>query len=112
MKSLITGGAGFLGSHVAEKLVKLNHKIVILDNFSTGRKKNINHIKNKVKIINCDISKKGIWKKHFKGVDLVFHFAALADIVPSIKNPNNYFDSNVRGTINVLQACKLSKSFC
>ena len=58
---------------------------------------------------NCDISKKGIWKKHFKGVDLVFHFAALADIVPSIKNPNNYFDSNVRGTINVLQACKLSK---
>ena len=109
MKSLITGGAGFLGSHVAEKLVKLNHKIVILDNFSTGRKKNINHIKNKVKIINCDISKKGIWKKHFKGVDLVFHFAALADIVPSIKNPYSYFQTNTMGTLNILEASKKIK---
>ncbi len=109
MKSLITGGAGFLGSHLAESLIKLNHKVVILDNFSTGRKKNIDEIKNKVKIINCDISKNGKWTRCFKDVDWVFHLAALADIVPSIKKPKNYFNSNVDGTINVLQACNIKR---
>ena len=84
MKSIITGGAGFLGCHVAEYLVKLNHKVIIIDNFITGRLTNLEKIKRKVKIVKSDISKDGNWKKNFKDVDWVFHFASLADIVPSI----------------------------
>ena len=109
MKSIITGGAGFLGCHLAEYLVKLNHKVIIIDNFSTGRLTNLEKIKRKVKIVKSDISKDGSWKKNFNDVDWVFHFASLADIVPSIENPKNYFSSNVNGTLNVLQACRKSK---
>ena len=109
MKSIITGGAGFLGCHLAEYLVKLNHKVIIIDNFSTGRLTNLEKIKRKVKIVKSDISKDGSWKKNFNDVDWVFHFASLADIVPSIENPINYFSSNVNGTLNVLQACRKNK---
>ena len=109
MISLITGGAGFIGCHLAERLVKLNHKVIILDNFTTGRKKNLENISRKVKIVKCDISKEIGWKNNFKNVDWIFHFAALADIVPSISNPDKYFDSNVKGTLNVLQMCKKNK---
>ena len=106
MKSLITGGAGFIGCNLAESLLKSKHKVIILDNLSTGRLKNIEKIKHKIKFIKCDISKDGNWTKHFNNIDWVFHIAALADIVPSIKNPKKYFSSNVQGTLNVLQACR------
>ena len=109
MKSIITGGAGFLGCHLAEYLVKLNHKVIIIDNFSTGRLTNLEKIRRKVKIVKSDISKDGNWKKNFNDVDWVFHLASLADIVPSIENPKNYFSSNVNGTLNVLQACRKNK---
>ena len=109
MKSLITGGAGFLGCHLAEYLVKLKHKVIIIDNFSTGSVTNIEKIKRKLKIVRSDISKDGNWKKNFNEVDWIFHFAALADIVPSIANPKNYFNSNVNVTFNVLQACRKVK---
>ena len=109
MKIIITGGAGFIGSHVAEKLCK-NNKVIIIDNLSTGRLKNIENFKNKVFFKKADLSKNSSnWTKYFKGVDKVFHFAALADIVPSIQEPEEYFKSNVTGTLNVLEACKKYK---
>ncbi len=104
-KVLITGGAGFIGSNLVDSLLKENVSLVILDNYSTGRIQNLEHIKNDIEIIECDISIKSDWTKKFKDVDCVFHLAALADIVPSIENPTNYFNSNVTGTFNVLQAC-------
>ena len=104
MKILITGGAGFIGSHLAERLSKKN-EVIILDNFSTGRRKNLKNIKG-IKIIQCDISQRGKWEKNFKNVKNVFHLAALADVVPSINSPVNYFKSNVTGTFNVMQACR------
>ena len=104
MKVLITGGAGFIGSHLAEELSK-NYKVTVLDNFSTGRRKNLNHLK-KIKVVKCDISKTGNWQKHFKNVKCVFHLAALADVVPSINYPEKYYKSNVTGTLNVMQACR------
>jgi UDP-glucose 4-epimerase len=107
MKILITGGAGFIGSHLVERLSKKN-EVVILDNFSTGRKKNLENIKG-ITIIECDISKKGNWEKNFKNVKCVFHLAALADVVPSIDFPNDYYNSNVTGTFNVMQACRKYK---
>ena len=105
MKYLITGGAGFIGSHLVEELIKRKNEVVVIDNSSTGRKTNLDSIKSKkLKIIKSDISKYIKIEKHFKNVDKVFHLAALADIVPSIEDPYSYFDSNVLGTLNVLRA--------
>tara|TARA_A100001011_G_C14301043_1_gene840810 strand:- start:1721 stop:2710 length:990 start_codon:yes stop_codon:yes gene_type:complete len=110
MKSLVTGGAGFIGSNLVDLLVKNKHKVIVLDNFSTGRKSNLkHHSKKNLKVVNLDISKNNNLKKYFKGVDYVFHMAGLADIVPSIENPKKYFDSNVTGTFNVLRYAKEAK---
>ena len=109
MKTLVTGGAGFIGSNLVDSLVKLGHQVVVLDNFSTGQPSNLDQVKNKIKFINIDIShsKKDL-ERYFNNVDWVFHFAGLADIVPSITNPSNYFDTNVKGTFNILEAAKKS----
>lgn len=106
MKIIITGGAGFIGSHITEILSEDYSDITILDNFSTGRKQNVEKFKNKINIIECDISKPGDWEKELDNADWIFHLAALADIVPSIQNPDSYFKSNVVGTFNLIQACK------
>ena len=109
MKTIVTGGAGFIGSHLVDKLLNLKHDVTVLDNFSTGRPDNLSHIKDKIKLINCDISKKDKWISEFEGVDWVFHVAALADIVPSIQNPEGYFNANVLGTLNIAEVCKKNK---
>tara|TARA_Y100001970_G_C14148489_1_gene811239 strand:+ start:340 stop:1320 length:981 start_codon:yes stop_codon:yes gene_type:complete len=108
-KYIITGGAGFIGSHVAEYLSKKKKKVVILDNLSTGRIENIKNFKSKIKFVNCDISKKGKWINEFKGKIYVIHLASVADIVPSIQFPEKYFNSNVKGTLNILNACRKCK---
>ena len=108
MKSIVTGGAGFIGSHLVDQLIELGHEVIVLDNFSTGRRSNLDHVKDKVNLIECDLSINGDWVKYFKNVDWVFHLAALADIVPSIQQPEAYYNANVNGTFNVIQACKIS----
>ena len=108
MKSLVTGGAGFIGSHLVDALLTKGDKITVLDNFSTGRRENLNHIEDEVELVEADLSLYGTWTKYFKGVDRVFHLAALADIVPSIENPDTYYQANVTGTFNVMKACKKS----
>lgn len=109
MKVIVLGGAGFIGSNLSEYLLKKKYEVIIIDNLSTGRLENILNIKKNVKFIKADISKKGLWINNFKGVKYVFHLAALADIVPSIDNPVKYYNSNVTGTLNVLEACKRHK---
>ena len=109
MKHIITGGAGFIGSHLVEALIKQKQKVVVLDNLSTGRIDNIKPFLKKIKFIKCDISKKSSWLKEFSGTLYVYHLAALADIVPSMQNPEKYFNSNVTGTLNVLEACRKAK---
>ena len=104
MKSIVSGGAGFIGSHLVDALLKLEHEVTVLDNFSTGRLENLDHVKEKIEIIECDLSLPGQWMQQFKNKDWVFHLAALADIVPSIQKPEAYFSSNVDGTFNILQA--------
>jgi UDP-glucose 4-epimerase len=108
MKALITGGCGFIGSHLADELIRLNFQVVVLDNLSTGRTENISQlIENpnfsfhEVDIVNFDEI-----LPIFDKVDWVFHLAALADIVPSIENPKSYYYSNVNGTFNVLEASR------
>jgi UDP-glucose 4-epimerase len=106
MKAIVTGGAGFIGSHLVDKLLDLNFKVIVLDNFSTGRKENLSHLGEQVKLVECDLSVKGDWIKEFDGIDWVFHLASLADIVPSIQNPEGYFRSNVDATFYVLEAAR------
>ena len=104
MKVAITGGAGFIGSHLVDALLGDDNEIVILDNFSTGRSENIKHLEGRVEVIECDLAVSGPWVEQLEGVDHVFHLAALADIVPSIQQPEVYFRANVNGTFNVLTA--------
>ena len=110
MKCLVTGGAGFIGSNLVEQLIKLGHQVIVLDNLSTGRLSNLYQVKNKIEFVNVDVanSENSIYK-YFNNVDWVFHFAGLADLIPSIKNPNSYFQTNVKGTLNILEASKKVK---
>jgi len=109
MKVVVTGGAGFIGSNLVELLLKKKWKVVVIDNLSTGNIDNIKNFKSKIKFIKSDISKIGRWSNSFRNVDIVFHLAALADIVPSIQKPTNYFKSNVTGTFNIVNVCKKYK---
>lgn len=108
-KALVTGGIGFIGSHLVDKLLEEGYSVVVLDNFSTGRPENLkNHENNgNLKIIKADISDLELITPYFKGIDHVFHLAALADIVPSIVNPVGYYRSNVNGTFNVVEASRI-----
>ena len=106
MKAIVTGGAGFIGSHLVDRLLKDGYEVTVLDNFSTGRRENLSHVADKIHIVECDLSVQANWEINFEGCDFIFHLAALADIVPSIQNPNSYFRANVDGTFNVLQACR------
>ncbi|MBD99170.1 MAG: NAD-dependent dehydratase [Verrucomicrobia bacterium] len=109
MKILVTGGCGFIGSHMVDRLLNDGHDVVVLDNCSTGRLENLEHQKENTQLTVhvCDIADYEIIEPYFKGVDRVFHIAALADIVPSIQEPLKYHRSNVDGTINVLEASRI-----
>jgi UDP-glucose 4-epimerase len=106
MKAIVTGGAGFIGSHLVDLLLKENIDVTVLDNFSTGRPENLDHVREQIELIECDLGIEGSWVQKFKNADWVFHLAALADIVPSIQHPEAYYRANVDGTFNVLQAAK------
>jgi len=109
--AIVTGGCGFIGSHLADYLIKLNYEVVVIDNLSVGRRENISQLNenSKFTFVDADISNYDLIEPIFRGADLVFHLAALADIVPSIENPTEYYKSNVNGTFNVLQACRKHK---
>ena len=105
-KTLVTGGAGFIGSHITDRLIKEGHNVVVLDNLSTGFKKQVNP---KAKFVKADIKNFGEIKKYFKGIDYVFHLAAKARIQPSIIDPAPTFYDNVIGTLNVLLSARDAK---
>lgn len=108
MKSLVTGGCGFIGSHLVELLLSQGHSVIVLDNLSTGRLENLNHLisNNKLKFIKGDLKDLSLLEKCVSSVDYVFHLAAIADIVPSITNPLDYFTTNVVGTVNLLEVLR------
>jgi len=107
-KALVTGGAGFIGSHLVDRLLADGHEVVVLDNYSTGRPQNLAHQSgNKaLAVFQADIADFQAIKPRFAGVEWVFHLAALADIVPSIERPTDYFHANVVGTESVLEAAR------
>ena len=100
---LVTGGAGFIGSNLVDRLVSDGHEVVVLDNLTTGKLENVNEA---AKFVKCDISDYEEIAPHFEGVEAVFHTAALARIQPSIQNPIAANNTNITGTLNVLWAAK------
>lgn len=109
MKYLVTGGAGFIGSHLVDKLLEEKHSVIVIDNLSTGRIENLKESIGSIDFIEADISKKGDWENKVVDIEYCIHLAALADIVPSIQKPIDYFNSNVNGTFNILNAIKNPK---
>ncbi|MBI2062890.1 MAG: NAD-dependent epimerase/dehydratase family protein [Candidatus Yanofskybacteria bacterium] len=100
-KAVVTGGAGFIGSHLTDALIKDGFDVVVLDNLSTGKRSQVNKA---AKFVKTDIRNLKKIKPYFKGAELVFHTAAQARMQPSIKDPTLTLDNNVTGTLNVLIA--------
>ena len=110
--ALVTGGAGFIGSHMVDKLLDNNFHVRIIDDFTGGTIDNINHHK---KNSDLDVYKKDITKldendPFFKDLSYVFHFAGKGDIVPSIENPETYMNIIVQGTVKILENCRFLTS--
>ncbi|PCI42197.1 MAG: NAD-dependent dehydratase [Rhodospirillaceae bacterium] len=107
-KALITGGAGFIGSHLAELLINNGYGVVVVDNLASGRTANLSSILSHpdFTFIEADICDLDALKPAFDGVDWVFHLAGMADIVPSIEQPSHYYNVNATGTLNVLECAR------
>ncbi len=110
MKVLVTGGAGFIGSHIVDELVKRGNCVVVYDNFSTGFRQHLRSAENSghVKVIEADILDTDRLASSMQDVSLVFHLAANADVRGGIKNTRIDIEQNIRGTHSVLEAMRLS----
>jgi len=108
VKTVVTGGAGFIGSHLVERLLASGHSVRVLDNFSTGRPENLAHLARdpRLAVERVDIATEPRLADLVAGTDWLFHLAALADIVPSIERPMDYHRANVEGTVAVLEAAR------
>ena len=109
MKFVVTGGAGFIGSNIAKLLVKKGHDVIILDNFNTGRKENLESIKDKIDLHIVDIRDKKTINEIINESDGIFHQAALANVYESFSKSKEYFDVNVKGTKNIFEIAKENK---
>jgi len=108
-KILITGGMGFIGSHIAEMALDKNHEVFLLDNGSTGRQSNIAQaLLRGAKLIPGDILDRELLSKVCVGVDTIFHLAARISVAESMEKPTDYVRTNSEGTLNVLEAAKCS----
>ena len=106
MKYVVAGGAGFIGSHLTEKLIKQGDVVTVLDNLNTGKEKNLELVKEKIEFVKGSILDTKLLEEITKNVDGVFHQAALASVQDSFTKPDEYYDVNVNGTENIF---KLSK---
>jgi UDP-glucose 4-epimerase len=106
-RCVVTGGAGFIGSHLVTQLLELGHRVLVIDNHSTGRPENLAHVREHpgLEEIAVDVAD-GSLARVFGGAQWVFHLAALADIVPSIQQPRAYHRANVLGTFEVIEAAR------
>lgn len=108
-KVLVTGGAGFIGSHIVEALVGLGHQVRVFDNLSTGHASNLKSFDGKVELIRGDVADFAAISQAIDGCELVFHQAALASVPLSVENPAATNRACVEGTLNVLQAARKAK---
>jgi nucleoside-diphosphate-sugar epimerase len=113
MKFLVTGGAGFIGSHIVERLLKDGHFVRVLDNFSTGKEENLGFISElrtpNYELIKGDIRDKSTCSKACESIDFILHQAALRSVPKSMTDPESYNDVNINGTLYILQAAAKAK---
>jgi UDP-glucose 4-epimerase len=109
MKFVVTGGAGFIGSHIVKLLVNKGHSVDVIDNLHTGKKENLGAILNEINFYQIDIRGKEELQRIMKDCDGVFHQAALTVVPESFKIPQEYFDVNVKGTRNIFEIAKNEK---
>lgn len=105
---IVTGGAGFIGSHLVDSLLANGRRVLVIDNLAVGRVANLaQHQSNpRFCFLQCDVADRQAMREAFAGAERVFHLAALADIVPSVQNPEAYFDANVNGCYAVAEAAR------
>ncbi|MBD3361916.1 NAD-dependent epimerase/dehydratase family protein [Candidatus Woesearchaeota archaeon] len=108
MKYVVTGGAGFVGSHIVEELVKQKEEVIVFDNFCTGNIQNIKPFLDKIELIKGDIRDLTLLKKATKNADYIAHHASLISVPESIEKPNEYYDVNINGLHNVLEAARIN----
>jgi UDP-glucose 4-epimerase len=108
MKYVVTGGAGFIGSHITKKLIERGDIVTVIDNMETGKEKNLEEVKSKINFVKGDILDVDLLENITKDIDGIFHQAALASVQDSFNEPDKYHNVNVNGTENVL---KLSKKY-
>ncbi|MFH1441357.1 MAG: NAD-dependent epimerase/dehydratase family protein [Candidatus Omnitrophota bacterium] len=106
---LVTGGAGFIGSHIVESLVRKKQAVRVLDDFSYGRRENLKQVINQIELIAGDICSEDICLQATKGIDFVLHQAALRNVPKSLLNSRRYNEVNIQGTLNLLQASLVNK---
>ena len=99
---LVTGGAGFIGSHIVDKLVELKANVSVIDDFSGGKEENISHLKDKIILIRDDIRNLKLLRKITKNVRFIFHQAAKRSVPQSVDDPLTYNEVNITGTLNLL----------
>jgi UDP-glucose 4-epimerase len=105
-RAIVTGGAGFIGSHLVDVLLEHGSDVVVIDNFATGRLDNLKHVADRIRVERCDVNDADRLREIIGRGDTVFHLAGLADIVPSIERPTDYFQANVDGTERVMEAAR------
>jgi UDP-glucose 4-epimerase len=107
-RAIVTGGAGFIGSHMVDLLLEQGFEVRVVDNLATGRLENLAHHRDHpgLTIRRADMSSLGPDDGLFAGVDYVFHFGGIGDIVPSIERPLEYMRANVDGTLAMLEGCR------
>jgi nucleoside-diphosphate-sugar epimerase len=101
-RMLVTGGAGFIGSHLVERLLELGHTVRVLDNFSTGRRENLRPFLSSIELLETDVRSESALRSAVEGVEVVFHQAAMASVQRSVDDPVTSNEVNVFGTLNVL----------
>jgi nucleoside-diphosphate-sugar epimerase len=106
MRYLVTGGAGFIGSHLVEHLVGEGHEVVVLDDFSTGKRENLEGLPSTMELIEGSVTDRVTCLRACRGVDFVLHQAALASVPRSLRDPVATHHANVTGTLNILIAAK------
>src|ERR1700677_3898737 len=106
MRTLVIGGAGFIGSHLVERLARDGHSVRVFDNLSTGKRENLATVAGDVELVVADVRHAERLRQEMRGCEVVFHQAAIVSVPYSVEHPQETLEVNLRGTLNVLEAAR------
>ncbi|MCC6015262.1 MAG: GDP-mannose 4,6-dehydratase, partial [Desulfurococcaceae archaeon] len=110
MRVVVTGGAGFMGSHLVERLVELGYEVTVLDNLSSGRVENLSRVRGRVELVVGDVKDFETCLRVLRGAEVVYHFAANPEVRVSVTDPEVHFRENVVATFNIAEASRRAGS--